>query len=363
MSKLHELAEAGQAIWIDYIKRSMTTNGELVGLVDQGLRGLTSNPSIFQNAIAGSEEYDADIRALAAEGKSVDEIYETLAIDDLRRATDILRPVYDATNGADGFASLEVDPRLAHDTENTISQAKRLFATVDRPNLMIKVPGTSAGLPAISELIGSGINVNVTLIFSVGNYRKVADAYLDGLRRHVENGGDPKKVASVASFFVSRIDSAVDGQLERLGNSELQGKTAIANAKIAYAAFQEIFSGDGWDRLAKKGARVQRPLWASTSTKNPSYSETIYVDTLIGPETVNTLPPNTLKAFLNHGEIAQTLADDLAGAQRHMQALANAGVNLSQVTDKLQADGVAAFEKAFNELIASIADKRERIAA
>jgi transaldolase/glucose-6-phosphate isomerase len=366
MTKLHQLADLGQAIWLDYIRRSFITSGDLQALIDQGLRGITSNPTIFEKAIAGSADYDQDLRRLVDQGRSVDEIYQALTLDDIRRAADLLRPVYQQTGGADGYVSLEVSPTLAYDTEGTIAEARRLFATLDRPNVMIKVPATPAGIPAIGTLIGQGVNVNVTLMFSLDHYEAVAEAYIAGLEKLTVEGGDLSKVGSVASFFVSRVDSAVDLALETIGTSEalaLQGKIAIANAKAAYARFREKFSGHRWDRLAAQGARVQRPLWASTSTKNPLYPDTLYVDGLIGPDTVNTVPPATLHAFRDHGTVAPTLEAGLEEARAQLAQLAEVGVDLDAITQKLQDDGVAAFAQSFQSLIASIAQKREQLLA
>ncbi len=361
MSKLVELGKVGQSIWYDYIRRAFITSGELQALIDEGLRGVTSNPSIFEKAIAGSMDYDEEMRHLVETDKSVDEIYEALVIEDISRAADLMRPVYDATDGQDGYVSLEVSPKLAHNTEGTVSEAKRLFAALDRPNVMIKVPATSAGIPVISELISAGINVNVTLIFDVENYRAVAEAYLVGLEKLLAGGGDVSKVASVASFFVSRVDSAVDAALAAKGNEELQGKIAIANSKVAYALFKKIFSGEGWERLAAAGGRVQRLLWASTGTKSPAYPDTLYVDQLIGRDTVNTVPPATLTAFKEHGRIATTLSEGHDEAAAQISQLGDLGIDLAQITERLQADGVAAFAKSFETLLASIAQKRESL--
>jgi transaldolase len=361
MTKLHELAELGQAIWLDYISRSLLASGELQELVDQGLRGVTSNPSIFEKAIAGSADYDEDLNRLVGEGRSVEEIYEDLAMSDIRSAADILRPVYEKSEGADGYVSLEVNPALAHDTEATIAEARRLFASLERPNVMIKVPATAAGLPAIEALIGEGVNINVTLIFSLEQYEAVATAYIAGLEKLALAGGDVGKVASVASFFISRVDTAVDKALEEIGNTEIQGKIAIDNAKIAYSRFREIFSSERWNKLATGSARVQRPLWASTSSKNPAYPDTLYVDNLIGPDTVNTLPPATLDDFLDHGTVAATVETDVAGARSRLAELAALGIDLDAITNKVLDEGVAAFAKSFEGLIASIAEKRRKL--
>jgi transaldolase len=361
MTKLHELAELGQAIWLDYISHSLMASGELQELVDRGLRGVTSNPSIFEKAIAGTGDYDEDLNRLVRDGRSVTEIYENLAMADIRSAADVLRPVYEKSGGADGFVSFEVNPALAHDTEATIAEARRLFASLERPNVMIKVPATAAGIPAIEILIGEGVNVNVTLIFSLEQYEAVATAYIAGLEKLALAGGDVGKVASVASFFISRVDTAVDKALEEVGNTEIQGKIAIDNAKIAYDRFKEIFSSEGWEKLAAKGAKVQRPLWASTSSKNPAYPDTLYVDNLIGPDTVNTLPPATLDDFLDHGTVAATVETDVDGARMRMAELTKLGIDLDAITNKVLDEGVAAFAKSFEGLIASIAEKRRRL--
>jgi len=363
MTKLHELSQQGQAAWFDYIRRSFLTSGELAAWVEKGIRGVTSNPAIFEKAIAGTDDYDAEMKQLTAAGKSADEIYESLALTDIRQAADILRPVYDATRGADGYVSLEVNPELAHDTERTIVEAERLFAALARPNVMIKIPATPAGVPAIEEVISQGVNVNVTLIFSLSHYEAIARAYMRGLDRLLAGGGDPSQIASVASFFVSRVDTAVDGELAKLGHKELLGKIAIDNARLAYARFLEIFSGDRWERLVRAGARVQRPLWASTGTKNPGYDDTLYVDTLIGPDTVNTMPPSTLDAFLDHGNIERTVGNDIDGARTRMAALAELKIDLAAVTERLQDEGVLSFANAFKGLMKSIAEKRQLFAA
>jgi transaldolase len=370
MTKLEQLAELGQAVWLDFIRRSLITSGKLQNLVDEGLRGMTSNPTIFEQAIAGSDDYDEDLQRLVTSTRSVMEIYEALAMDDIRRAADVLRPVYNASDGIDGYVSLEVNPQLAHDTEGTVAEARRLFAALGRPNVMIKVPSTPAGIPAIRTLIGDGVNVNVTLIFSLDHYRAVAEAYISGLEDLAAGGGTLSKAASVASFFVSRIDTAVDQALDRhAGDAQsptskaqsLKGTIAIASAKAAYALFREIFAGERWERLATQGARVQRPLWASTSTKNPAYRDTIYVDTLIGPHTVNTLPPATLDAFRDHGAVALTLETGLDEAKPQLARLADLGIDLAAITQKLQDDGVAAFARSFDSLLSSIGEKCRRL--
>ena len=361
MDKLQALADLGQAIWLDNIERELVTAGGLARWVARGLRGITSNPTIFEKAITGSAAYDGQIEALAGLDYSSVEIYEALALEDIGGAADLLRPVYDRTAGLDGYVSLEVDPALAHDTERTVSEARRLFGLLGRPNIMIKVPATPAGRPAIETLIGEGINVNATLIFALAQYDAVARAYLSGLERLVAGGGDPARVASVASFFVSRVDSAVDRALAEIGEESLQGKAAIANAKAAYAHFEVVFRGERWERLARAGARVQRPLWASTSTKNPRYPDTLYVDELIGPQTVNTLPPATLEALIDHGRVAVTLTADVPAAMDHLGHLGELGIDLDAITASLLDEGVAAFAASFEGLIAGVGEKARRL--
>ena len=361
MTKIRPLADLGQSIWYDHLRRALLDHGDLQALVDTGVTGVTSNPSIFEKAIAGSADYDEALGELVTAGRSEIEIFEALAIDDIQRAADILRPVYDETGRVDGYVSLEVSPALARDTEGTVTEARRLFAALDRPNVMIKVPATPAGIPAIETLIGEGINVNVTLMFSLEHYDAVAQAYLAGLEKLVAAGGDPSRVASVASFFVSRVDTAVDRALTAVGNENLLGKIAIANAKVTYARFKETFSGQRWKELSERGARVQRPLWASTGAKNPLYSDTLYVDGLIGPDTVNTVPPATLNAFMDHGAIAPTLQEGVDEARQQLAQLAGLGIDLPVVARKLQDDGVASFANAFQSLMASIEEKRERL--
>ena len=361
MTTLHKLSELGQSAWFDFIRRSFTEAGDLQALVEKGVRGVTSNPSIFEKAIAGSSDYDADIQRLVGEGKSVAEIYEDLVVTDIQSAADLLRPLYDDTDGRDGFVSLEVSPTLAHDTEGTIADAKRLFGVVERPNLMIKIPATPAGIPAIEAVIAAGINVNVTLIFSLEQYEAAAGAYIAGLEKLLESGETLERTASVASLFVSRVDTTVDAELEKLGRADLQGHAAVDNAKLAYMHFREIFSGERWAKLVSAGARVQRPLWASTGTKNPAYPDTLYVDSLIGPDTVNTVPPATLDAFMDHGQVAHTIDTDLEGARLRMAELADAGIDLGSITEKLLHDGVASFAKAFESLLRSVESKKERL--
>jgi transaldolase len=359
MPTLRELSDLGQAVWLDYIRRSFVVGGELQQWIDRGVRGVTANPTILEKAIDGSSDYDEHLARLAREGKSADQIYEALALEDIGSAADLLRPVYDQFG--DGFVSLEVSPSLAHDTQGTIVSAQHLFAALSRPNVFIKVPATEEGFPAIEELIRQGINVNVTLIFSLAQYEASAEAYLRGLERRIEEGKSISHLASVASFFVSRVDTAVDKALEGIGNRDLQGRIAVANAKLAYARFKEICSGPRWEKLARKGGKVQRPLWASTGTKNPNYSDTLYVDELIGPHTVNTLPPATLEAFLDHGKVALTVGSELGRARSEIDLLAKLGIDLNQVTEQLTVDGVALFAKSFDTLMASIAEKSEKL--
>ncbi len=367
MSRIMDLSKLGQSIWYDYIRRSFLTSGELKALIDEGLRGETSNPSILEKAIAGSSDYDEELRALVEQNKSVNEIYEALALKDIAIAADLFRPLYDKTNGGDGFISLEVSPTLAHDTKGTIREARRYFVTLGRPNVMIKVPATKAGIPAITELIGAGININVTLMFSLDQYKAVAEAYIKGLEKlaaegpSVFKGHRVDRVASVASFFVSRVDTAVDPELEKIGNTALQGKIAVANAKIAYDEFRSIFKGKRWKKLSDAGARVQRCLWASTSTKNPAYSDTLYVDELIGPDTVNTVPPATYKNFRDHGKVALTITRGVNQARQDVEKLGKLGINLKSVTNKLLRDGVDQFADSFKTLMASIEEKKEQI--
>jgi transaldolase len=358
MADLKSLNELGQSIWYDNIRRALLESGEFEKMFKSCVTGVTSNPSIFEKAIAGSADYDQVLDPLLAAGLPVKEIYEALAIEDIQRTADLLSAIYADTDGKDGFVSIEVSPELANDTEGTIVEARRLFTEVDRPNVMIKVPVTSAGIPAIETLIGEGINVNVTLIFSMASYEETAEAYIKGLAAFDRRGGDLRRVASVASFFVSRVDTAVDRALSELGSGSLQGKIAVANAKVAYVRFKEIFSGERWEALAEKGAWVQRPLWASTSTKNPAYADTLYVDSLIGPETVNTVPPATLEAFKDHGTIARTLELDVDVAEAELQQLSELGIDLSEITAQLLREGVDAFAKSFRSMLASIEGKR-----
>lgn len=365
-TKLDLLAELGQAVWLDYIRRSLIASGELESYVHIGLRGVTSNPSIFEKAITGSNDYDKQLTRLVNAGKSVEEIYEAIVVEDIQRAADVLRPVYDRTAGADGFVSLEVSPHLARDTKGTLEEARHLFKLVDRPNLLVKVPATKEGIPAIETLIGEGRNINITLMFSLEQYDAVAEAYLAGLEEQSKTGGDLSRVASVASFFVSRVDVKVDDMLDELDTPqarEIRGKIGIANAKMAYQRFKETFQGQRWEHLAGQGARVQRVLWASTSTKDPAYPDTLYVDNLIGPHTVNTVPPETLHAFLDHGTPTLTLEQGLDKARQQLEQLAELGIDLDQVTNELLEEGIEKFAKPFESLMDSIADKQAQLSA
>ncbi len=363
MTKIHEIAKLGQSIWYDYIQRSLITSGELQKLIDEGLKGMTSNPTIFDKAISNSSDYDADIAELVKQGKSIQEIYEKLALDDIAMAADMLMPVYDATDGRDGFVSLEVNPKLAYDIEGTCAEAKRLFSTLNRPNVLIKVPATEQGLPAITDLLGSGVNVNVTLIFSLENYKKVVEAFIKGLEKLSKNGptipgGQPiDKITSVASFFVSRVDTYFDKKLEAIGNKKLQGKIAVANAKVAYAEYQKIFSSDRWKALEAKGAKTQRVLWASTSTKNPNYPVLLYVEELIGPDTINTVPPTTYENIKKLAKVSVTLTRGVEEARKYLAQLVDLGIDYNDVTKKLQEDGVEAFARSFDSLMNSIKEK------
>ncbi len=355
MNPLLQLNEYGQSVWLDYIRRDFVSGGALAKLIrEDGLTGMTSNPAIFEKAIGGGNEYAPAIRALKDKELDAMRLYEALAIEDIRTAADLLRPVFEASEGRDGFVSLEVSPFLANDTAATVTEARRLWREVSRPNLMVKVPATQAGLPGIELLIAQDMNVNVTLLFARGMYEQVAVRYLAGLERRAAEGLDIDRIASVASFFVSRIDAAVDPALP----PALQGKTAIANAKLAYASYKRIFSGTRWDNLAQKGARPQRLLWASTSTKNPAYRDVLYVEELIGSNTVNTLPPATLDAFRAHGVARASLEEDVAAAHATLEAVEK-HLKLEDITDKLLVDGVKLFADAFDKLLAAVEAARK----
>ena len=358
---LRELHEHGQAIWLDYIRRKLITSGDLKQLVDDdGLSGVTSNPTIFDKAIAGSDDYDETLRkTLVTEPKAAPmALFDVLEIEDIQAAADVLHPVYNSTKGADGFVSIEVSPKIAHDTTESIKEARRLWQAVNRPNLMVKIPATREGIPAILTCISEGININITLMFSLEHYEAVANAYISGLER----AKDPAHVASVASIFVSRIDTAVDALLEKIGTPQalaLQGKIAVANTKMVYKRFQELFAGERWEKLARRGARVQRPLWASTGTKNPKYSDVLYVEELVGPDTINTMPPATMNAFRDHGQVrGDTVMENVNEAEAQLAALKKLGIDLHQVTEKIQEDGVVAFVESLDKLLESLEQKR-----
>ena len=366
---LLELGQAGQSIWLDYLHRGILQDGELDRLIaEDGLKGVTSNPTIFQKAIGGGRAYDAEIKTLlAAKDAEPGELYEQLAVSDIQSAADHFRPTYDRLNGADGFVSLEVSPKLADDTAATVAEARRLWRAVNRPNLMIKVPGTKAGTPAIRQLISEGINVNVTLLFGIQAYLDVAEAHTAGLEAFRAAGGDVAKVHGVASFFVSRIDTAIDKAIDaRVAANDpessalkaLRGRVAIANAKVAYQRHLELIGQDRWKALASAGAQPQRMLWASTGTKDPTYSDVLYVETLIGPNTINTMPPATLDAFRDHGKVAPTLQADLDEARQILAEAQRLGLDLDGVTDQLVVDGVKLFAKSFDELLTTLAAKR-----
>jgi transaldolase len=361
---LNALAEHGQSPWIDYLSRPFVRDGDLEGLIAQGVSGITSNPTIFQGAIADGDAYDEQLRELLATEDDPKEVFLQLAREDIRGACDLLRPVFDRGDSTrDGWVSLEVDPNLAHDAEGTAVEARRLRDMIDRANLFVKIPGTEEGLTAIEEAIAAGIPVNVTLLFSLERHRAAAQAYLNGLRRLRADGGDLATVASVASFFVSRVDTETDRRLEEIGgHDELRGKLAIANAKLAYQSYKEIFSGDEWSELEAVGASPQRCLWASTSTKNPDYPDLMYVEALVGPKTVNTMPRETIEALLDHGQIESTLHAGVDEALRTMDQLAEAGVDYDDVVEVLEREGVEKFAKSFSELIEGVSSKREQFA-
>ncbi|HEY5154134.1 MAG TPA: transaldolase [Acidimicrobiales bacterium] len=364
MTRLQDLyTQQQQSPWLDNLRRGWITSGELERWVDRGVRGITSNPSIFQKAIEGNAEYDEQLRGLVSDGVSVTDSYWDLVTADIRDALRILRSVYDASKGEDGYVSVEVAPSLARDSAGTALAARHLHTTIAQPNLYVKIPGTAEGLPAIREMISESRSINVTLLFSVERYGEVVEAYLSGLEAAV---GDLSAISSVASFFVSRVDTEVDRRLTTIGSPEalaLQGKAAIANAKLAYQLFLERFSGPRWEALAARGARVQRPLWASTSTKNPAFPDTLYVDELIGPDTVNTIPDATLEAFDDHGNVSRTIDQGVAEAHDDLRRLADVGVDLADVTRVLEEEGVASFSKSFDELIGSLQTKAESFGA
>jgi len=359
-SRLHQLSALGQSVWIDYLSRRLLKTGELARLMkEEAVVGVTSNPTIFQKAIAEGDAYDDQMRTVLAEQEDPKEVFLALAIRDVQDACDLLRPVWDEGQGKDGYVSIEVDPNLAFDTDGTIAEARRLHDEVDRKNCFVKIPATKDGLLAIEEMIARGNNINVTLIFSLQRYAEVVEAYLRGLERLVESGGDPATVASVASFFVSRVDTEADRRLEEAGApADLKGKLAVANAKLAYQRYKELFAGERWDKLREKGATTQRCLWASTSTKHPDYRDVMYVEDLIGPETVNTMPEETMDAFQDHGEVALTLERDLDEAHRVFERIAEAGVDYDDVVVRLEQEGVQKFSDSFAELLDGVRAKR-----
>ncbi len=364
MTKLQRLfSEQGQSPWLDNLKRGYLTSGELTRFIEEGIRGITSNPTIFQKAIAGQAAYDDQFRELIERKAPVDHAYWDLVIDDVETALALMRPIYEESAGGDGFVSLEVAPGLANDTEGTIASARDLHQRIDEPNLLVKIPATPAGIPAIRQMIAEGRSINVTLIFSLERYDEVIEAYLSGLEACE---GDLSRVHSVASFFVSRVDTEVDRRLSKIGTDEacaLRGKAAVAQAKLAYELFCKRFRGPRWDALSDRGARVQRPLWASTSTKNPEYPDTLYVDSLIGPDTVNTMPEATIDAFERRGTVACTVNRGLDQARQVMEDLARVGVDMADVSRTLEEEGVASFAKSFDELMSTLGDKAAELAA
>jgi transaldolase len=359
-SRLHQLSALGQSVWIDYLSRRLIKEGELERLMlEDAVVGVTSNPTIFEKAISEGDAYDEQMREVLAEEDDAKEVFLKLAVTDVQDACGLLRSVWDEGQGQDGYVSIEVDPNLAFDTDATIAEAQRLHELVDRPNCFVKIPATKAGLPAIEEMIARGRNTNVTLIFSLQRYAEVVEAYRRGLERLVDSGGDPSKVASVASFFVSRVDTEADRRLDEVGApDDLKGKLAVANAKLAYQRYKELFSGSRWEPLAERGARTQRCLWASTSTKNPAYRDVLYVEELIGPETVNTMPEETIQAFQDHGEVVLTLEQDLDEAKRVFERIAEAGVDYDDVVVTLEQEGVQKFADSFAELLDGVRAKR-----
>ena len=359
------LLDMRQCVWLDDLSREMTRSGELHALIDSGVRGMTSNPTIFEKAIGGSTAYDDDLNKLSMSPQTDQEVYEVLAIQDIREAADLFRPLYEATGGRDGFVSLEVSPAVARDTEGSVKEARHLWRAVDRPNAMIKIPGTRQGWPAIERCLAEGININITLLFSVNHYRAVADAWLHALEARVERGESIENLASVASLFVSRVDTEVDARIERKGGAllALRGKAAIAQAQLAYGVFEEIIQSERWRKLEAKGATTQRLLWASTGTKNPAYSDVLYVESLVAPDTIATVPPQTLRLFEDHGVIARRLGYGLTNdAEQVMDALAEGGIDLDDVNRTLEDEGIEKFTKSFNRLLRLIGDKRKAFA-
>jgi transaldolase len=367
LTRLHDL---GQSVWLDYIRRDMLLDGSQARLIrEDALAGQTSNPTIFQKAIAESDLYDQDIRAAAS--RSPGTVFESIAVADIRTAADLFRPLYDRTGGADGFVSIEVEPDLAWDTDGSIDAARRLWKSVDRPNVMVKIPGTAEGLPAIRECLSEGININITLLFSVDRYHEVMDAWFEALERRAERDEPIDRIASVASFFVSRVDTKVDQRIgERLARASdddrgilesIEGKIGIDNARLAYEAHEQRFGGERFTALAERGARPQRPLWASTSTKNPEYSDVYYAEALIGPGTVNTLPPETLEAYRDHGDPAVRIRDDLDGARRRVESLGNLGIDFPSILEELEKEGVEKFADSYHALLETLEEKRKQV--
>jgi transaldolase len=364
-SRLHRLSELGQSVWIDFLSRDMIRSGQLAELMEEdAVVGVTSNPTIFQKAISAGDAYDEQLRAELEDERDPKELFLRLAVKDVQDACDLLRGVWDEGGGRDGYVSIEVDPTLAYDTEGTIAEAARLHELVDRPNAFVKIPATEPGLAAIEEMIARGRSINVTLIFSLERYAAVAEAYVRGLERLVESGGDPSTIASVASFFVSRVDTEADRRLEESGGpGDLTGTLAVANAKLAYQRYEAIFAGERWEALAARGATAQRCLWASTSTKNPDYRDVLYVEELIGPDTVNTMPEETIRAFQDHGEVALTLEEGIEEAQAVFARFAEAGIDVDDVTDTLEREGVDKFAESFAELLDGIGAKSGELVA
>jgi transaldolase len=367
LTRLHDL---GQSIWLDYIRRDMLLDGTQARLIrEDALAGQTSNPTIFQKAIAESDLYDQDIRAAASHSPGA--VFESIAVADIRTAADLFRPLYDRTGGADGFVSIEVEPDLAWDTDGSIDAARRLWKSVDRPNVMVKIPGTAEGLPAIRECLAEGININITLLFSVDRYHEVMDAWFEALERRAERDEPIDRIASVASFFVSRVDTKVDQRIgERLARASdddrgilesIEGKIGIDNARLAYEAHERRFGGERFAALAERGARPQRPLWASTSTKNPEYSDVYYAEALLGPGTVNTLPPETLEAYRDHGDPAVRIRDDLDGARRRVESLGNLGIDFPSILQELEKEGVEKFADSYHALLETLEEKRKQV--
>ena len=365
-TKLQELSALGQSVWLDFTQRSLIRSGDLQDYVEKGVTGVTSNPAIFEKAIADSSDYDEQMEQLAEAGKTPQEVYEALTVEDARQAADVLRPVFEQSSGMDGFFSLEVEPHLAHDTQGSITAAKRLFNSVDRPNVMIKIPAAEQGYRAVQALTEEGININITLMFSLSQYERVAEAYITGLEKRLAAGNDISHITSVASFFVSRVDTKVDKLLEEYQTPEasaLKGKMGIANAKLAYQRFKEIFQGPRWSRLHEQGGRIQRVLYGSTGTKNPEYSDVMYVENLIGPDTINTMPRETVAAFLDHGKVALTLEQNLDEARAQFGQLAELGIDLDEVGAQLLDEGIEKFIEPYDSLIKGITEKSAELIA